>query len=635
MVMFNRSVIQGRRFLLPVLAALMLSVFCAGSAFADYVYYFPYYSMSESKGELVGLALTNSNGLSADVSVSIFDQNGVTKSVEPWILPPFGQQADVIGVGLDEVSGSFQVVSSQPLTGLCFLFANQMTVMYDMPMTQSLKNKLDIPHTAQNAEWGMEIMVSNPNAQAVAVELTYRDELGVGNAHAHTVTLVGGGSTVIALADILTSWGLAEMQGGCLHLVTDGAGVVAFATYDSLKSGGTFYAGLLAVDPTLQYDNFTPVRSQYAVVSCSAPDYGSGVHALIDVEAPRSLQDSLLPTISDIRMAAQGNYFYRIARYNGDSVTKFDAAAPATPIWQYSTMDAFDAMASSNPQTLIFSPATLASDAKAYLPRFGSTRMWIVDPATTTAQGFKLGEVELGDYADSDGLPEMTKGVVVDGKLFLILQRLDIDNGFAPTNTPYLVVIDTDTNEEIDTQNGGENFKGIPLPIKNPQEIVYNSADGKIYVQGVGNNFSFPAEYSGGIISVDPATYNVAMVVDDGDETEHPYGNISGLAVVSATKGYFVTYAGWGDNALYGFNPSTGVVDESPVAAFPLSIPGDIDSLTNIPVIGADGHGMLWVCSNTITGGGLLTIINPADDSVDQEQILNLNPQGIAFGTWE
>lgn len=628
MGIFEKSVIQGRRFCLPVLVALMVSVFSAGLAFADYAYYFPYFSTSDSRGEAVGLALTNSSGLSADVSISIFDQNGVTKSVEPWVLPPSGQQADVIGLALDEVKGSFQVVSNRPLTGLCFLFAHQMTVMYNMSMTQSLTNKLDIPHTAENAEWGMQIMVANPNAKTVPVKLTYRDELGNSNPYTHTVNLPANGSAVIDLATVIASWGLNDMQGGCLHLVTDGTGVTAFATYDSLKSGGTFYAGLLAVDPSLSVENFTPVRSQYVVVSCSAPDYGSGAHAFIDVERPRSLQDSLLPTISDIKMAAQGNYFYRIARYNGDSVTKFAATAPATPIWQYSTMDASDAMASSNPQDLIFAPATLASDAKAYLPRFGSTEMWIVDPATTTAQGFKLGEVELGDYADSDGLPEMTKGVVVGGKLFLVLQRIDRDNGFAPSNTPYLVVIDIDTNEEIDTQNGAENFKGIPLPIKNPQGIVYNSADGKIYVQGVGNNFSFPAEYTGGIISVDPVTYEVAMVVDDGDENEHPYGNISGLAVVSATKGYFVSYAGWGDNALYSFNPSTGVVNATPLSAFPGG------TATNIPAIGVDGHGMLWVCSST-TDGGLLTIINPADDSVDQEQTLNLNPQGIAFGTWE
>ena len=322
-------------------------------------------------------------------------------------------------------------------------------------------------------------------------------------------------------------------------------------------------------------------------------------------------------------MAAYGAFFYRIARYNGDSITKFAAAAPATPIWQYSTMNDDDAGATSNPQSMVFASAT-----QAYVPRFESTRMWVVNPSTATEAGFKTGEVDLAGYADADGLPEMTQGVVVDGKLFLLLQRLDKENGWVP-QTPYLVVIDTEKNEEIETQNPVGDLKGIPLPIKNPWNIVYRN--GKIYINGVGSYASSwagtPADYSGGIISVDPISYAVSTLVDDGDENEHPYGNISGMTVVSSTKGYFISYADWGDNALYSFNPTTGVVSANPIAAFS---GGD-----NITALGVDGSGMLWVASNTFSGGGILTIINPTDDSVDQVQKLNLNPQGMAFGTWE
>ncbi|MEA1921157.1 MAG: hypothetical protein U9N63_00715 [Pseudomonadota bacterium] len=600
------------RLLWTLMAVVVLSVFCAGAAFADYAYYFPYFSSSDSKGEVIGLALTNADGVKNDVKIVIKDQGGVTRKVEYWKLAPFGQQNAVIGADLDEVEGSFQVVSTRPLTGLAFLFTQQMTVMYDLPMTQSPVNKLDIPHTAQDTEWGMRIFVNNPKAKAVSVDITYRDGAGVGTISAYEVNLDAYGSAVINLADLLTYWNLPELSGGCLHLVTDGSGIVAFATYDSLKSGGSFYAGLEAVDPTKQL-----IRPQYAVVSCSAPGYTSGAHALIEVEKPRSVQENLLPTISDIKMAAQGEHFYRIDRRNGN-VTKFSATVPAAPIWQYS-------VEASNPQSMIF-----VSESKAYITRLGSTKMWIVNPATTTEANFKIGEVELADYADADGSPDMTKGVVVGGKLFLLLQRLE----YWVPQTAYLVVIDTESNIEIDTQNGAANLKGIPLPVKNPWDIVYR--DGKIYLNGVGNAFSNPVDFSGGIVSVDPDTYEVEMIVDDGDQDEHPYGNISGMTVVSATRGYFVTYAGWGDNAIYGFNPTTGVVDESALAAFPLNpTPDEPDSGTNIANMNVDGQGNLWVASNTSSGGGLLTIINPADDSVDQEQSLELNPQGIAFGTWE
>jgi hypothetical protein len=614
--------VLSRHFLRSLVVAVVLSVFCVGAAFADYAYYFPYFSSSSSKGEVIALALANTAADAAKVKIAIIDQAGVTQKVESWDLPAYGQRADVIGADLDAVEGSFQVLSDQPLTGLAFLFAHQMQVMYDLSMTQTTVQKLDIPQAAQDAEWGMRIFVDNPTDQAVAVSITYRAADGSNPTSAHTVNLKAYGSTVINLADLLADWGMTKLDGGCLHLDATGSGIVAFATYDTFKSGGTFYAGLSAVDPSKQENNFNPTRTQYAVGSCSAPDFGSGVHAIVDVEKPRAVQDNLLPTISDIKMAAQGAFFYRIARFNGDSVTKFAASDPATPIWQYSTMDDQDSMATSNPQSMIF-----ASSNKAYIPRFGSDKMWVVNPQTTTAAGFKTDSVDLSAYADADGLPEMTQGVVVNGKLFLILQRMDQDNGWIPQDA-YLAVIDTATNTEIDTKTDRGNLKGIPLPVKNPWNIVYK--DGKVYVNGVGSYPSWdgtPADYSGGIVSVDPSTYAVEMIVDDGDDTTHPYGNISGVTVVSATKGYFISYAGWGDNSLYSFNPATGAVSENPIAAF--------SGGANIAALGVDGSGMLWVASNTFSGGGVLTIINPADDSVDQVQKLNLNPQGIAFGIWE
>jgi len=606
-----------------LLVAIIMLVIGAGAAFADYAYYFPYFSNSTTKGEVIGLQLHNTVDEAAEIKIAIMDKNGVTLKVESWQLAAFGQRAAVIGADLGEAEGSFQVLSTKPLTGFAFLFANQMRVMYDMKMTQTALSKLDIPQVAQDAEWGMRILMANPGEEAVAVGITYRAPAGTAPTETYTVNLKGYGSAVVKLADLMHDWNLPELSGGSLELVAAGTGIVAFATYDSLGSGGSFYAGIEAVDPSKQEENFTPpTRSQYAVVSCSAPDFGSGVHAILDVEKPRAIKDNLLSTISDIKMAAHGAFFYRIARFNGDSVTKFAASAPATPIWQYSTMDDQDSVATSNPQSMIF-----ASSTKAYIPRFGSDKMWVVNPETTTEAGFKTDSVDLSAYADADGLPEMTQGVVVNGKLFLILQRLDQDNGWTP-QTAYLAVIDTATNAEIDTKTDSGNLKGIPLPVKNPWNIVYKN--GKVYVNGVGSYPSWdgtPADYSGGIVSVDPSNYEVKMIVDDGDDTTHPYGNISGVTVVSATKGYFISYAGWGDNALYSFNPTTGAVAENPIAAF--------SGGTNITALNVDGAGMLWVASNTSAGGGVMTIINPADDSVDQVQKLNLNPQGIAFGTWE
>ena len=147
-------------------------------------------------------------------------------------------------------------------------------------------------------------------------------------------------------------------------------------------------------------------------------------------------------------------------------------------------------------------------------------------------------------YADDDGIPEMESGVIVDGILYITMQRL---NNFAPSETAYVALFDTATDTEIDTGVANDdNVLGIPLPIKNPGSIQYLEENDTIYVQGAGNAYATPPDYTGGIVTIDPSSYAVELLVDDGETT----GNISGMVIANADKGYFIGYAGWGAGQL-------------------------------------------------------------------------------------
>lgn len=287
--------------------------------------------------------------------------------------------------------------------------------------------------------------------------------------------------------------------------------------------------------------------TQTAVVATAAADYSSGAHSTISVDpvgGPRTAHNNLLPTISDISVAAYETYFYRIERYQKNNVTKFDINAPADVIWQWSTEGD---ETSSNPYDLVFVNAK-----KAYLLRYGSNMAWIVNPSATVEADFKIGELDLSAYSFQGNPPGMNSGVIADGKLYITLQRFDAT--WTP-QTAYVAVFNVLTDTPIDTGKGSGDMLGIPLPIKNPGAIQYLAENNTIYVQGSGYFFGTP-EYTGGIVSIDPETYETNMVLDDG----LPYGNITGMAIVSETKGYFVGYAGWGDNTVYAFDPSTGTV---------------------------------------------------------------------------
>jgi len=355
----------------------------------------------------------------------------------------------------------------------------------------------------------------------------------------------------------------------------------------------------------------TVAANANAIVATSAADYSSGAHAVIskDDNGDRIAFNDLLPTGSDLTVAAYGQHFYRIERaFSGNNITKFSSSDPQTPIWQYSTNDPAGAVAS-DPHDMVF-----ASETKAYVLRYGSNKMWIVDPSAETEANFKIGEIDLSAYADSDGVPEMDSGVIVDGKLYITLQRLD---NFAVTQIAYVAIFDVTTDEEIDANIAGDSLKGIPLQTRNTTNIVYEPISNAIFVQGSGS--FFPEEFTGGIEKIDLATLSPTVILDDGDAVIHPYGLITEMAVVSDTILYFVGYAGYTDNTLYKLDLSTAEISAT---AVPSLINGKMSNLT------ADNEGLLWVSDSA---NATVRIIDPATDTEIDALSTNLNPEKIVF----
>lgn len=355
----------------------------------------------------------------------------------------------------------------------------------------------------------------------------------------------------------------------------------------------------------------TVAANASAIVATSAADFSSGAHAVIskDDNGDRIAFNDLLPTGSDLTVAAYGQHFYRIERaFSGNNITKFSSSDPQTPIWQYSTNDPAGAVAS-DPHDMVF-----ASETKAYVLRYGSNKMWIVDPSAETEANFKIGEIDLSAYADADGVPEMDSGVIVDGNLYITLQRLD---NFAVTQIAYVAIFDVTTDEEIDANITGDSLKGIPLQTRNTTNIVYEPISNAIFVQGSGS--FFPEEFTGGIEKIDLATLSPTVILDDGDAVIHPYGLITEMAVVSDTVLYFVGYAGYTDNTLYKLDLSTAEISAT---AVPSLINGKMSNLT------ADNEGLLWVSDSA---NATVRIIDPATDTEIDALSTNLNPEKIVF----
>ncbi len=207
-----------------------------------HTYYLPYFI--EGSDNWTGVAFRNS-GLSqnADISVTVYDQNGNIMDSAFKTLPSKGQDAYVVGAGTGK-EGWIQIDSDQPLTGLCFFgTTGQKSHMADITLIPELSESLYVPHVGQNYQWDTDIMVCNPNPAETAVTLTFRDKDG--NALSpRTYTLPARGSGKYSLSDLV---GNSEYVNGSVEISAN-QGVAAFALYTDLKwNNGNSFAGISAL----------------------------------------------------------------------------------------------------------------------------------------------------------------------------------------------------------------------------------------------------------------------------------------------------------------------------------------------------------------------------------------------------
>jgi hypothetical protein len=323
-------------------------------------------------------------------------------------------------------------------------------------------------------------------------------------------------------------------------------------------------------------------------------------------------RDTSTYSTSDIGIASYDRHFYVVARLNADFVEKRDIANPGVNLYgvTYPTLDATET-SSLNPHNLIFSTRKTA-----VLTRYGSNVQWLVNPSAHRASDFKKGSIDLGHYDSNDSIPEISSGIYLNGKTWLLAQRLNRNDGWVPSGNAYLIVLDSSGNE-IDTGKAapGSNLLGIELPARNPGKITYSANLGKIVVQcvgGYGSSWSGkPRHFTGGIVTIDPATYVANLLVDDDngvdEETDITVGGgtygglISDVAIISESVGYLTIYSGWGDNSLRSFNPSTGSVGNV-VAGF---------AGASIPDLEVDRQGRLWLLSGTT-----VSVLEPATETI-------------------
>lgn len=330
--------------------------------------------------------------------------------------------------------------------------------------------------------------------------------------------------------------------------------------------------------------------SDTAVVATVDSGFESGEVELIDLgEDELTASGGYHETISDISIRADSQHYYLTERFQSDRIGKVDLENPSLFVWERSTIDEADS-GSANPRDLV-----LTDSSKAYLPRYGSERAWIVDVEAQNADAFKQGELDLSPYTPANGnVPGVQAGTVVNDQLFLVMQRLDSD--FSPSNEAYVSVWDTATDEELATSGSSSQLKGIQLSIRNPQGITYHPETGLV-INGAGARND---QNLGGIEQVNPNSFATTSWVDDRD--------VGSLAVIDGETVYFTEYNEFKDVSLLRFDPSQ-----------PSEDPELIDSFDGVDIraLAAGPSGNLWIADAAADNPGIRVLDPESNQEVD------------------
>ena len=276
-----------------------------------------------------------------------------------------------------------------------------------------------------------------------------------------------------------------------------------------------------------------PLRAQGLFVITT--DFATGSTAFIAPGAAEA-EVNLLGIHADASGYHHDGRIYVVNRLGQDNILVLDTMDLRTPLNQFSVGNG------ANPHDI-----EIVAPDKAYVTRYDDTTLLVVNPEN----GDSLSEIDLSAFADADGLPEVSQIVRVGDRLYLSCQRLDRNGGWGPADQSFLIVVDIAADAVIDVDRAAAGVQGITLSSTNPNGLA---VVGDQIVVSVVAGFG---DRAGGVEIVDSrSNRSLGLVVSEEDLG----GDITGMVVVSASRGYAIVSDENFANSVKPFDLLTGAV---------------------------------------------------------------------------
>jgi hypothetical protein len=215
--------------------------------------------------------------------------------------------------------------------------------------------------------------------------------------------------------------------------------------------------------------------------------YTTGYYSTVEIPPPRGTTVSISPVSPDAVAYYDWaeDMIFVVNRYLADNVQIVESCPPFATIGQYSVGNG------SNPHDM-----RLVDGTKAYVSRYEWKTLLICDPYT----GDSLGTIDLGSLADSDGIPDMDRMEIADGRLFVTLNSIDRVT-WQPDGLGKIAVIDVEADTLVDCDPNSAGVQPIILDLPNPYtELRYDRCRDELYVGCAG----WWGITDGGVETIDP-----------------------------------------------------------------------------------------------------------------------------------
>jgi hypothetical protein len=258
------------------------------------------------------------------------------------------------------------------------------------------------------------------------------------------------------------------------------------------------------------------------------PYYQSGQLALINSEKKRATTGLNRNTSGYEYLCYQADVF-RLGRFNINNFTRYNLGTPEKVEAQFSTNGK---EAASNPKSLVMLDSGLA-----LLSRYASSNLWVINPYATDANNFLYETIDLSQYADSDGNPEL-EHMILDGDfVYLFLNRIKRTSSVwtFPKNT-LVLKMDAHNFEIVET---------LELDVANVygEPIVHLN---KMYIPATHNLFQLNKKRAG-LQVIDLDSFTKEKVLFAGRQIEHVAATSQGI--------YFIEYLGYMKNKFLHYDP--------------------------------------------------------------------------------